>query len=267
MPISISFFRENLYYWRSNQWLDGSDSGRAELFKDIRVLTSVLLILVILQSTGCTVSIQIGGKKNSVEQNRQSPTAQSEVTTTSQPPSQISEQGVIAEQEKKQAEEQRIAEQQKLAEEQRIASERAEEERRQAGERQHAEQLRIETENYYAEQQRRAQEQGFLEQARRAEEQRLAEVQRRRQAEEQRLAEIQRQADAPVMLNQTPPQQVIVVYPSRRPVPIRSTYTSTNVSGNIESSKRKGLSTKKKILIGSAIAGGTALGFWLGRRR
>lgn len=247
------------------------------MFKDTRVLTSVLLILVILQSTGCTVSIQIGGKKNSVEQNRQAPTAQSEAAT-SQPPAQVGEQSVVAEQDKKQDEEQQIADQQKLADEQKLASERAEEERRQAAELQRAEELRIETENYNAEQQRRAQEQYALEQTRRAEEQRLAEVQRQRQAEEQRLTEIQRQADSAVTSNQ--PRQVIVVYPSRQLVPIRRvphlvptrrvplqpSFTSNNASGNLKNCEKKGHSTRKKVLIGTAIAGGTALGIWLGKR-
>jgi hypothetical protein len=235
------------------------------MFKDIRVLTCVILILVILQSTGCTgntTSVQIGGTNNSVDQNRRSPTTQTEVTI-SQPSPQVSEQRV-EEQNEKQDEEQQIAELQKLADEQRIALERAEEERREA-ERQHAEQLRLERE-YYAEQSRRAQEQYALEQARRTEEQRLADVQHRRQIEEQQLAEIRRQAATPVRPNSTGPPRVIAVNSSSPSVRIQSSYTSVNGSMNIENSRKKGLSTKKKILIGTAIAGGTALGFWLGRR-
>ena len=236
------------------------------MFKDFRVLTCVILIGVILQTTGCTgntTSVQIGGTNNSADQNRQSPTTQTNVTI-SQPSPQISEQRV-EEQTKEQDEEQQIAELQKLADEQKIALERAEEKRLEA-EREHAEQLRVER-DYYAEQSRRAQEQYALEQARRDEEQRWAEARRQRQIEEQQLAEIRRQSSAmPVRPNPPEPPRVIAVYPSSQSARIQSSYTSVNDSMNIENSRKKGLSTKKKILIGAAIAGGTGFGIWLGKK-
>jgi hypothetical protein len=214
---------------------------------------SIFLIIVSLFS-GCI--IQLGGTKNSAEQGRSVPAPSQDADQQAARAQQASESQRKAEEEKK-------AEEARLAEAQRVEAERqANEDRlaaqRQSLEEQQAELERLESERHEAEVSAREQERYELEQRRIAEEQRLAIATAKREAEERRLAELQRR-------NEVPLRSVVPAVPAQGPS--RPQVYAINPNFPIpQEEKKKGHSTRKKVLIAGAIGGGTVLGIILARR-
>jgi hypothetical protein len=235
-----------------------SSVWEAIMRNDLRVAISFTLVLAVLLTSSCTASFQIGGKQNTSEQNRQAPVSnRSEqsppplATPQTTPDPQANEDAKA----QRQNDEQQLEDQRKAVEEERS---RLEDERQaQEGARQ-----RLKEEANRLEQQRVAQQIYILQQQQQAEEQKLVELSNRRKSEEQRLSEVQ-QRPQNQLTNADWPLQPQLVTRNQASVSNRVAYPYESLNPE----KKKGHSTRNKIIAGGIFAGAVLLGVHLSKKK
>lgn len=231
---------------------------------DLRKAISLTLILAVALTSGCTASFQIGGKQNTTEQNRQAPVSNRVEQT---PPAHAAAQATPNQPIDDSDEEQTQNEQQFDEEREAVAAESArlnDVREAQEAERQRLREaaIRLEQRKAQLEQQRAAQQIYDLQQRQRAEEQRLTELRNRRENEEQRLAEFQQRPQTRPVYVESPLQPRVV---TRSQATISNRVV--NPYQNLNPEKKKGHSTRNKLIVAGLFAGGVILGVHLSRRK
>lgn len=221
-----------------------------------RIAISFNLILAVLLTSSCTA--QIGGRNNTIEQNRQAPvsnrvepTAPPQTTPQPTPDQQPTDEAEAQDQD----DDQQVADERKAVEDERAQLEA----QRQA---QIAESERLKEEDARLKQERAAQQIYVLQQQQRAEEQKLIDARNRREEEEKRVSELQ-QRSPNGRINIESPLQPRVVLRNQPAISNRVVYPYENLNAE----KKKGHSTRNKIIAGGILAGAVLLGVGLSRKK
>ena len=223
---------------------------------ELRIAISFSLILAVLLTSSCT-AVQIGGRNNNIEQNRQAPVSNRVEQT---PPPQTTPQPAPNQQSVEEAEAQEQNDEQQLDYERKaLEEERAQlESKRQA---QEAERQRLNEEATRLQEERAAQRIYDFQQRQRAEEQKFIDARNRREEEERRLSEVQQRAqNQPTNVDWPQPR---VVMRNQATVSNRVVYPYQTLNAE----KKKGHSTRNKIIAGSIFAGAVLLGVHLSRKK
>lgn len=222
---------------------------------DLRIAISFSLILAVLLTSSCTA--QIGGRNNTIEQNRQAPVS----NRVEQTPPQTTPQSTPSPQSLEEADTQDQNDDEPLADERKaIEEERAQlKAQRQA---QDAEDERLRQEDSRLKQERLAQQIYVLQQQQQVEKQKYIDARTRREEEENRPSEAQQRAQSQSIYVESPlPPRVV----SRNQGNISNRVMYPYESLNTE--KKKGHSTRNKIIASGILAGAVLLGVRLSRKK
>ena len=221
---------------------------------------AVIALLSSVVSAGCSSAIQIGGKQNSIEQNRQAPVSnRSEVATATPQPVAPEPQPTTTPEEQEP--------QQTVADDNQNQNELAQEELQLRRARLDNEQREIETQRLeLAARQAQAQanlrqQQEILEQRTRAANEQLAQW-RQQQVQPNRVEANNTSGPLP-LVQEMPKQQRIY---SQNPTLSPCFGYAFETGDDCKEDKKKGHSTRNKVIAGSAIGGAALFGYLLGRR-
>jgi len=230
---------------------------QAIMRNELRIAISFSLILAVLLTSSCT-AVQIGGRNNTIEQNRQAPVSN---RSEKNPPVPLTPQPTPDQQKSEDAEVQQDNAEEQLGE-QREAVEEARAQLEAERQAQIAERERLNEEDARLKQERVAQQIYVLQQQQRVEQQKYVDARTRREEEEKRLAESQQRAQSP-SINVESPLQPRVVMRNQATISNRVVYPY----GNLNPEKNKGHSTRNKIIAGGILAGAVLLGVHLSKKK